>query len=229
MKNFGLKKRFVLPGDVLTTAPLRLERNVVLEGKKIISTTIGLSSVFNDSVKVIPLTGVYIPRIDDLVVGIIKTISGNSWFADINSCYQGMLLGQDGFGRGSYPTLNDMKERLGKSDLIFAKIVNYDRTREPLISINGQNLGKIDDGELIKISPAKVPRLIGKHGSMIQSIEESTGASITIGQNGWVVVSCEKTNGLLKAIMAIRMVEEQAHVIDLTEKVKKMLQSNGVE
>ena len=229
MKNFGLKKRFVLPGDVLTTAPLRLERNVVLEGKKIISTTIGLSSVFNDSVKVIPLTGVYIPRIDDLVVGIIKTISGNSWFADINSCYQGMLLGQDVFGRGSYPTLNDMKERLGKSDLIFAKIVNYDRTREPLISINGQNLGKIDDGELIKISPAKVPRLIGKHGSMIQSIEESTGASITIGQNGWVVVSCEKTNGLLKAIMAIRMVEEQAHVIDLTEKVKKMLQSNGVE
>jgi len=229
LKNFGLKKRFVLPGDVLTTAPLRLERNVVLEGKKIISTTIGLSSVFNDSVKVIPLTGIYIPRIDDLVVGIIKTISGNSWFADINSCYQGMLLGQDVFGRGSYPTLNDMKERLGKSDLIFAKIVNYDRTREPLISINGQNLGKIDDGELIKISPAKVPRLIGKHGSMIQSIEESTGASITIGQNGWVVVSCEKTNGLLKAIMAIRMVEEQAHVIDLTEKVKKMLQSNGVE
>ena len=229
MKNFGLKKRFVLPGDVLTTAPLRLERNVVLEGKKIISTTIGLSSVFNDSVKVIPLTGIYIPRIDDLVVGIIKTISGNSWFADINSCYQGMLLGQDVFGRGSYPTLNDMKERLGKSDLIFAKIVNYDRTREPLISINGQNLGKIDDGELIKISPAKVPRLIGKHGSMIQSIEESTGASITIGQNGWIVVSCEKTNGLLKAIMAIRMVEEQAHVIDLTEKVKKMLQSNGVE
>ena len=229
MKNFGLKKRFVLPGDVLTTAPLRLERNVVLEGKKIISTTIGLSSVFNDSVKVIPLTGVYIPRIDDLVVGIIKTISGNSWFADINSCYQGMLLGQDVFGRGSYPTLNDMKERLGKSDLIFAKIVNYDRTREPLISINGQNLGKIDDGELIKISPAKVPRLIGKHGSMIQSIEESTGASITIGQNGWVVVSCEKTNGLLKAIMAIRMVEEQAHIVDLTDKVKKMLQSNGVE
>ena len=229
MKNFGLKKRFVLPGDVLTTAPLRLERNVVLEGKKIISTTIGLSSVFNDSVKVIPLTGIYIPRIDDLVVGIIKTISGNSWFADINSCYQGMLLGQDVFGRGSYPTLNDMKERLGKSDLIFAKIVNYDRTREPLISINGQNLGKIDDGELIKISPAKVPRLIGKHGSMIQSIEESTGASITIGQNGWVVVSCEKTNGLLKAIMAIRMVEEQAHIVDLTDKVKKMLQSNGVE
>jgi len=29
--------------------------------------------------------------------------------------------------------------------------------------------------------------------------------------------------------MAIRMVEEQAHIVDLTDKVKKMLQSNGVE
>ena len=223
MKNFGLKKRFVLPGDVLTTAPLRLERNVVLEGKKIISTTIGLSSVFNDSVKVIPLTGIYIPRIDDLVVGIIKTISGNSWFADINSCYQGMLLGQDVFGRGSYPTLNDMKERLGKSDLIFAKIVNYDRTREPLISINGQNLGKIDDGELIKISPAKVPRLIGKHGSMIKSIEESTGASITIGQNGWVIFKSDNPISLKNAIASIKMADLILHDDNLEEKIQNML------
>ena len=223
MKNFGLKKRFVLPGDVLTTAPLRLERNVVLEGKKIISTTIGLSSVFNDSVKVIPLTGIYIPRIDDLVVGIIKTISGNSWFADINSCYQGMLLGQDVFGRGSYPTLNDMKERLDKSDLIFAKIVNYDRTREPLISINGQNLGKIDDGELIKISPAKVPRLIGKHGSMIQSIEESTGASITIGQNGWVIFKSDNPISLKNAIASIKMADLILHDDKLEEKIQNML------
>ena len=229
MKNLGTKKRYVIPGDVITTAPLRLNGNVALDGKRIMATCMGLSDVSSDSVRVIPLAGVYLPKIDDLVLCTISFVSGTSWFADMNSCYQGMLLGQDVFGRGSYPTLNDMKERLGKSDLIFAKIVNYDRTREPLISINGQNLGKIDDGELIKISPAKVPRLIGKHGSMIQSIEESTGASITIGQNGWVVVSCEKTNGLLKAIMAIRMVEEQAHVVDLTDKVKKMLQSNGVE
>ena len=228
MKNFGLKKRFVLPGDVLTTAPLRLERNVVLEGKKIISTTIGLSSVFNDSVKVIPLTGIYIPRIDDLVVGIIKTISGNSWFADINSCYQGMLLGQDVFGRGSYPTASEMKERLDKGDIIYAKIANSDRQREPLISIADQSLGKIDSGELVKISPTKIPRLIGKHGSMIQSIESSTNATITVGQNGLIVVSCDETNGLLKALAAIRMIDEQAHLVDLTDKVKKMLEFNGV-
>jgi len=139
-----------------------------------------------------------------------------------------MLLGQDVFKRNSYPTTSEMKERLDKGDIIFARIANSDRQREPLISIADKNLGKIDSGELIKISPTKIPRLIGKHGSMIQTIEASTNATITVGQNGFIVVSCDETNGLLKALAAIRMVDEQAHLVDLTDKVKKMLESNGV-
>jgi len=205
-----------------------LQNNVVLEGKRIISTTIGLSDVSDDSVRVISLTGVYLPKIDDLVIGIIQYIHGNSWFADINSCYQGMLLGQDVFGRGSYPTTSEMKERLDNGDIIYPKIANSDRQREPLISIADQSLGKIDSGELVKISPTKIPRLIGKHGSMIHSIAASTNATITVGQNGLIVVSCDETNGLFKALAAIRMVDEQAHLVNLTDKVKKMLESNGV-
>jgi len=96
------------------------------------------------------------------------------------------------------------------------------------MTINGENLGKIDSGELVKISPTKIPRLIGKDGSMIQTIEAATNATITVGQNGLVVVDCEESDGLLKAITAIRMVEEQAHLVDLTNKVKKMLEIKGV-
>ncbi|HJN20293.1 MAG TPA: KH domain-containing protein, partial [Candidatus Nitrosopelagicus sp.] len=92
---------------------------------------------------------------------------------------------------------------------------------------SGENLGKIDSGELVKVSPAKISYLISKHGSMIQTIESSTDTSITIGQNGLVVVSGSESNGLLKAIEAIQMVEEQAHLADLTDKVKKMLETNG--
>ena len=228
MRNFKDKKQYVIPGDVITTSPLRLRENVMLDGKRIIATSIGLTNIYDDSVRVIPLSAVYLPKIDDIVIGKIKSIFGNSWFADINSCYQGMLLGQDVFGRGSYPTASEMKERLDKGDIIYAKIANSDRQREPLISIADQSLGKIDSGELVKISPTKIPRLIGKHGSMIQSIEASTNATITVGQNGLIVVSCDETNGLLKALAAIRMVDEQAHLVNLTDKVKKMLESDGV-
>jgi len=59
LKKFESKKRHVLPGDFITTAPLRLQDNVVLEGKRVIATSIGLSDVSADSVRVIPLTGVY--------------------------------------------------------------------------------------------------------------------------------------------------------------------------
>jgi len=228
LKKLESKKRRVLPGDFITTSPLRLQDNVVLDGKRIISTTIGLSDVSTDSVRVISLNGIYMPKMDDLVIGTIQSIFGNSWFADINSCYQGMLLGQDVFGRGSYPTTSEMKDRLDKGDIIYARIANSDRQREPLISIADKNLGKIDSGELVKISPTKIPRLIGKDGSMIQTIEAATNATITVGQNGLVVVDCEESDGLLKAITAIRMVEEQAHLVDLTNKVKKMLEIKGV-
>ena len=63
------KRKYVIPGDVVTTGPFRPEQNVILEGEKIISTTIGISEIYDDSVRVIPLTGKYIPKIDDLVIG----------------------------------------------------------------------------------------------------------------------------------------------------------------
>ena len=227
MKRFESKKRHVLPGDFITTAPLRLQNNVVLEGKRIISTTIGLSDVSDDSVRVISLTGVYLPKIDDLVIGTIQYIHGNSWFADINSCYQGMLLGQDVFGRGSYPTKSEMEERLSKGDIIFAKIANSDRQREPLISIADQSLGKIDSGELVKISPTKIPRLIGKHGSMIQTIEASTNISITVGQNGLIIFKYDNSTGLKNAIASIKMIAMTYEDANIEEKIQNILNENN--
>jgi len=223
LKKFESKKRHVLPGDFITTAPLRLQGNVVLEGKRVIATSIGLSDVSADSVRVIPLTGVYLPKTDDLVIGTIQYIHGNSWFADINSCYQGMLLGQDVFGRGSYPTKSEMEERLSKGDIIFAKIANSDRQREPLISIADQSLGKIDSGELVKISPTKIPRLIGKHGSMIQTIEGSTNATITVGQNGLIILKCDNSAGLKKAIASVKMIGMIQYEVNIEDKIQKIL------
>ncbi len=221
------KRKFVIPGDVITTGPYRPEKNVVLDGDRIMATMVGISEVFDDSVKVIPLTGMYIPKNNDLVIGKIVSHSSLSWEVDINSCYAGMLPASDVFGRNFQPSSDDMNSKLKKGDLIAARIGNFDRSRDPLITIGERELGKIDSGELLSISPSKVPRLIGKQGTMIQVIETATNATITIGQNGRVVVSCENPDGLLKAIKAIKMVEDQAHVANLTDRIKTMLQSNS--
>jgi len=218
------KRKYVIPGDVVTTGPFRPEQNVFLDGNKIISTTIGISEIYDDSVKVIPLTGKYIPKINDLVIGKVISHTSLSWELDINSCYVGFLPAQDVFGRDFSAHADELTSKLKSGDLVAARIANFDRTRDPLVTIADRDLGKIDSGDLIKISPSKVPRLIGKRGSMIQMIEMATNAAVTIGQNGWVVVSCETPEGLLKAKKAIEMVNEKAHVANLTDQVKEMLE-----
>ena len=218
-------KKYVIPGDVITTGPYRPDQNVTLDGNRIIATVIGISEISDDSVRVIPLTGMYIPKSNDLVIGKVVSHTSLSWEVDINSCYVGILPAIDVFGRDFSAHADELTSKLGKGDLIAARIVNFDRTRDPLITIADRELGKIESGTLIKISPSKIPRLIGKRGSMIQTIETATNAVITIGQNGFVVVSCENSNGLLKAIGAIRMIEAQAHMANLTDKVKEMLES----
>jgi len=221
------KRKYVIPGDVITSGPYRPEQNVVLDGNKIISTTIGISEIYDDSVKVIPLTGKYIPKINDLVIGKVISHSSLSWELDINSCYVGFLPAQDVFGRDFSAHADDLTSKLKSGDLVAARIANFDRTRDPLLTISDRDLGKIDSGDLVKISPSKVPRLIGKRGTMIQTIEMATNAAITIGQNGWVVVSCDNPEGLLKAKKAIQMVDERAHIANLTDQVIEMLESKG--
>ena len=218
------KRKYVIPGDVVTTGPFRPEQNVILEGEKIISTTIGISEIYEDSVRVITLTGKYIPKIDDLVIGKVNSHTSLSWELDINSCYVGFLPAQDVFGRDFSAHADELSTKLKTGDLVAARIANFDRTRDPLVTISDRDLGAIDSGELVKISPSKVPRLIGKRGSMIQMIEMATNAAVTIGQNGWVVVSCESPEGLLKAKKAIKMVDQKAHVANLTDQIKEMLE-----
>ena len=218
------KRKYVIPGDVVTTGPFRPEQNVILEGEQIISTSVGISEIYEDSVRVISLTGKYIPKIDDLVIGKINSHTSLSWELDINSCYVGFLPAQDVFGRDFSAHADELATKLKTGDLVAARIANFDRTRDPLVTISDRDLGKIDSGVLVKITPSKVPRLIGKRGSMIQMIEMATNAAVTIGQNGWVVVSCETPEGLLKAKKAIEMVNQKAHVANLTDQIKEMLE-----
>ena len=214
--------RFVLPGDVISNGSSSLKQNVILEGDKLVSATIGFTENNDGAVDVIALTGLYTSEVDDLVIGKIVSHNSLSWEVNINSSYRAMLPASDIFGKDYSPSRDDLSLKLIIGDIVLARIVNSD-SRRPLITINGQNLGKIDDGELIKISPAKVPRLIGKHGSMIQSIEESTGASITIGQNGWVIFKSDNPISLKNAIASIKMADLILHDDNLEEKIQNML------
>ena len=218
-----IKRRYVIPGDKIIEGNFKPLMNVMKSGDFLISTRIGIAEAGKDGVKVIPLSGVYIPRVNDLVIGKVIDRSSLSWDVDINSCFFAHLPAQDVFGRDFSPARDDMGRQLSIGDLIIARIVSFDRTRDPMLTVQDKDLGKIPYGEFIKISPTRVPRLIGKRGSMIQTIEQATLTRVIIGQNGIVVVTGRDPEGLGLAVKAIKMVEEESHTINLTQRVKTLL------
>ncbi len=125
-------------------------------------------------------------------------------------------------GGSSLPATHDLAGKFGVGDIIGARIESFERSRDPQLSIRGEGYGKIDSGEIVKISPTKVPRLIGRRGAMINLISERTGCDVRVGQNGVVVVN-GSAEGIVRTVKAVKMVEEDAHAADLMAKVEGYL------
>ena len=218
--------QFVIPGDIIIADDCRPGQNVILEGNRVMSTAIGFSEIKDNLVNVTPLTGLYTPKTDDLVIGKIISHNALSWQVDINSYYSGILTASDIFGKDYSPSRDDLSLKLNTGDIILARIANVG-SRDPLITIIGENLGKIDSGELVKISPIKISRLIGKYSSRIQTIEASTNATITVGQNGLIILKCDDSTGLKKAIAAIKMIGVIHSNANLDEKIQNILDEDN--
>jgi len=217
-----IERKQVIPGDVIARGNHRYGPYIEKRGDEYIALRVGLAEVGRDGVKLNPLTGPYLPRADDDVIGKVVDINGFGWVVDINSCFDGFLPASFVFGREFSPSTHDLSSKFKVGDLIGARIESFERSRDPQLSIRGHGYGKIDSGEIIKISPTKVPRLIGRRGAMINLISERTGCDVRVGQNGIVVVN-GPPEGIVKTVMAVKMVEEEAHAADLVTKVEAYL------
>ncbi|MBI2649212.1 MAG: exosome complex RNA-binding protein Rrp4 [Thaumarchaeota archaeon] len=215
-------RKQVIPGEVIVRGDYRIGSFVEKRGEDYVALRVGLAEIVRNDVKVIPLTGPYIPRTDDQVVGKVVDVTGFGWEVDINSCFKGYLPAVFVFGRDFSPATHDLSSKFRVGDLILARIDSYDRSRDPQLSVRGPGLGKIPRGEIVRISPTKVPRLIGRKGYMIKMISNQTDSDLKVGQNGLVVVA-GPPEGVLRAANAIKMIEEEAHMADLAQKVQAFL------
>ena len=73
----------------------------------------------------------------------------------------------------------------------------------------------------MRINSNKVPRVIGKEGSMISLIKEETNCRITVGQNGLIWIEGDKIENEILAKKAIFFVSEKSFIHGLTEELKK--------
>jgi exosome complex component RRP4 len=116
-----------------------------------------------------------------------------------------------------------MPDILDVGDTIVAKIVDMDRRKTPILGILGRGLGKVNEGFIIRLTPSKIPRLIGKKGSMVNMILNQTGCEIVIGQNGRILLNGRTREQEEMAVSVIRKVEREAHISGLTNRVQEYL------
>lgn len=219
------RKQLVAPGELLAEGPYFAGENTYREGGKIFASRIGMADVIGNKLIVVPIKGAYIPRIDDLVLGRVTDIGMSGWQVDICAPYPAMLpMSETPMRRDRESGRRDLSSIHGVGDLVLAQVIAFDRTRDPLLTTKERGLGKITSGRVARISPAKIPRIIGKQGSMITMLKKETGTDIIAGQNGVILATGKNPDQERIAVEAIYMIEREAHTTGLTDRVKAMIQ-----
>lgn len=229
MPVFYERRQLVTPGDLLADNNYLAGENTFKENGKIYATHTGLVNYENRNIYVMALRSFYAPLVGDTVIGKVVEVILSGWIIDVKAPYLAMLRASDVLERSFRPQRDDLPSMFDVGDIIIANIVASDRTRGPLLTVREPGLGKITKGQITEITPTKIPRLIGKKGSMITTIKKEVGCQILVGQNGLVLVSGKSPKDERLAIMAIHKIEREAHTSGLTDRVAEMIKKEKHE
>jgi len=223
MPLFYEKRQLVTPGDLLAEDDYVAGDNTYKHDGKIYASRVGLVDYEARKVHVVALKAFYVPYAGDTVIGKVVEVTTGGWIVDINAPYFAMLRASDVMDRPFRPQTSDLPSIFDVGDLIIAQVVASDRTRDPLLTVREPGLGKIMRGQLVEITTTKIPRVIGRKGSMVGMIKRETGCQITIGQNGLILISGKTPEDEQLAVIALHKIEEESHTSGLTDRVTEML------
>lgn len=217
-----IEREIVVPGQVLASGLDYLPSGASFREKdKIISSHIGLISIKGKVIKVTPLSGKYFPKPGDLVIGKIKDMSFSNWYVDVGYAYEAALSIRD--VHEFIEKSADLSRYYNFNDVIAAKVTKVTRSTID-ITMKEPGLQKLNGGRIIEITPNKVPRVIGRQGSMIDMIKTNTNCKIIVGQNGRIWIKGNDFKNELLAVNAILKIENESHIEGLTDKIKEFLE-----
>ena len=188
-------------------------------GGKVYASQLGLLSPRPPFVQVVPLSGRYLPKAGDNVVGTVTDVQSTFWLLDIGAPRWAPLHMT---GTPWKVDVGETERFLRPGDAVVVRVENLDATGRIGVTMLGEGLGKLEGGVIVRISPARVPRLVGRGGSMIGTITRHTAAEVAIGQNGRVWIG-----GTPEAIQRVRdvlrMIEDNGPRSGLTDRVERFL------
>jgi len=215
-------KDVVVPGETLAQGMSFVpSTGMYRDGENIIAAKIGLVSVEGKVIKIVPLADPYVPKVGDIVIGEVNDVLFSGWRVGLKGPYSAVLGVKDAtsdfIGRGV-----DLTQYFALGEYVLCKIINVTSQKLIDITLRGQGLRKLNGGRLLAVNPAKVPRIIGREGTMTKMIQDATKTEIVVGQNGVVWLNGDPHNEVI-ATAAIRMVEQNAHKSGLTQTMKTWL------
>ncbi|MFH1630742.1 MAG: exosome complex RNA-binding protein Rrp4 [Candidatus Aenigmatarchaeota archaeon] len=213
------ERKLVITGDLLGKG--KAGHGAYEENGNVYSKYVGLAENRGDFYIVIPLGGVYNPKRGDGVIGKIEEIIASKWIININSPYEAVLTLSEGVEEFIDLTKTDLGKYYNYDDLIFAEIASVNRQKQIMLTMRSRKCRKLRGGRLLKVTSAKVPRMIGKAGSMVEMVKQITGTQIVVGQNGIVWIRGDNEDIAVEALLVI---EDRSHLHGLTNYVKNLLE-----
>ena len=223
MPTYFEAKQLVTPGELLAEGEYQAGENTYIEAGKIFASRIGLVDLENKKVNVVALKAFYVPKVGDIIIGSVKEVGFNGWIIDIKAPYEAMLRASDVLSRPFKPQNDELSQVLDAGDLIVAKVASYDRAHDPQLTVGEPGLGKITRGQLMHVTPTKIPRVIGRKGSMISMIKQETNCQIILGLNGVILVTGKNPADEELAMKAIKKIEDESHTTGLTDRITLLL------
>ena len=212
------ERKVVIPGEVIEKGNDFLPgEGTEKRGEEIVALRYGLAEESNRLVKVIPLSGVYNPRRGNVIIGKVEMLTFNGWVIDIGTAENAFLSLME---VPRFVNKDGLDEIMDLGDMAVIKISGINK-RGIDVTIKSRGLGRIDEGIIVSVNPNKVPRIIGKEGSMINLIKDETKCNITVGQNGLIWISGDKIEDELYAKKAVLFVTERSFTSGLTEEITK--------
>ncbi|MGC8675538.1 MULTISPECIES: exosome complex RNA-binding protein Rrp4 [Fervidicoccus] len=202
------QRDIVLPGDLVGEGKIETNSLYIYNiGNKYYSSIIGMVEIKDDKLFFYPKEQIYIPKPNDLVIGLITDVGPTYWDVDLNSPYEGQLPVSETPLRQTHATVDTMRKFLSIGDFVALKVLSFDRLRDPLLTMRGKGLGKIYGGKVIDIAQHAVNSLINRKRALVEAIVKETKTEILISNNGRVWI--KGTDSILEdlAVLAIKKLE----------------------
>src|SRR2546429_1258198 len=225
MQSSGALRPIVIPGDAVGGPGLKPGPGTYSEGGQVFAAQLGIRNEHEGVVSVIALNGRYIPQRGDAVIGEVDDQGPSHWLVDINSPYPAPLHGTESPWRVEF---GDTARYLKVGDVIMCHVLSVDEIKRVQLTMQEREARKLNGGILMEGSPTEVPRVVGEQGGMGSLIKDLTRCQIYVGQNGRIWLDGDDRSTALAA-MAIRLIEERAQAVGLTEAVRELIERAAKE